>query len=43
MVQLSCKKHPRYKATDFPRASCEPCIKLYELKQMALANRLEVK
>ena len=32
MVKIRCKKHPRYTATQPPRASCAGCIELYELR-----------
>ena len=31
MIQLKCKKHPRYSAQLPPKASCQPCISLYEI------------
>ena len=43
MVVIKCPKHPRYTAQISPRAACQPCITLYNLKLRAIADRLEVK
>lgn len=42
MLRLKCPKHPYYTAKNPPRASCQQCIELRELKYRALAARLQV-
>lgn len=43
MLKLSCPKHPKYQAVLSPRASCEPCKTLWDIKQIAEMNHVKVK
>ena len=42
MLRIKCEKHPRFTGTSSPRASCEQCIALRELRFSALGARLHV-
>jgi hypothetical protein len=33
MIQIKCKKHPRYQGRGFPRESCSACIVIRFLRQ----------
>ena len=42
VLKLRCKRHPRYSGVQSPKASCEGCIYLWEVRQKAFERRLEV-
>ena len=42
MLKIRCPKHPRYNGLISPRASCEPCMKLYRIRLECLVNRIEI-
>ena len=42
MLKLRCKKHKRYNGSASPRASCEGCVYLWEVRNKAFERRLEV-
>jgi hypothetical protein len=43
MLKLTCPKHPKYKAVFSPKASCESCMAMYDIKQIAEMNHVKVK
>jgi len=42
MIKIACRKHPKYRALEEPRANCEECLELYAIKLQALKSRLQV-
>jgi len=42
MLKIRCKKHPRFSGVQSPKASCEACIYLWEVRNKAFERRLEV-
>jgi len=42
MLVLKCPKHPRYNGTVSPRAACDPCIALWEIRMKAEVRRVIV-
>ena len=42
MLKLRCKRHPRYSGVQSPRAGCEGCVYLWEVRNKAFERRLEI-
>lgn len=42
MLKLRCKRHPRYTGERSPRASCDPCKFLYEVRLRSIVERIEI-
>jgi hypothetical protein len=41
-LKIRCPRHPRYSGRRSPRASCQGCIELYNIRLKAQMLRLEI-